>query len=268
MKKFLGAVGGFFKRTDYIFWILTIAASVYGFALINSVSRSADSEKGFLATQILAVGLGYICAVVISLMDYNVVCKFWYIFAAVGVLALVYTSIFGIQVAGTDDKAWIRIAGRTFQTSELVKIFFIVTFAKHLAVLKERNKLKTFLGVMTLCLHALVPIGLIHFMGDDGTALVFGFMFLIMTFVAGVQLRYYLALIICAGVSIPILWNSVLNEDQKMRIWNPIPTVSATSSSKEKFLSHPVKCMAGATMKAPGWRQGRFPIRKMILFSL
>ena len=40
MKKFLGAVGGFFKRTDYIFWILTIAASVYGFALINSVSRS------------------------------------------------------------------------------------------------------------------------------------------------------------------------------------------------------------------------------------
>ena len=80
MKKFLGAVGGFFKRTDYIFWILTIAASVYGFALINSVSRSADSEKGFLATQILAVGLGYICAVVISLMDYNVVCKFWYIF--------------------------------------------------------------------------------------------------------------------------------------------------------------------------------------------
>ena len=79
MKKFLGAVGGFFKRTDYIFWILTIAASVYGFALINSVSRSADSEKGFLATQILAVGLGYICAVVISLMDYNVVCKFWYV---------------------------------------------------------------------------------------------------------------------------------------------------------------------------------------------
>ena len=54
-KNFLGAVGGFFKRTDYIFWILTIAASVYGFALINSVSRSADSEKGFLATQILAV---------------------------------------------------------------------------------------------------------------------------------------------------------------------------------------------------------------------
>ena len=52
--------------------------------LINSVSRSADSEKGFLATQILAVGLGYICAVVISLMDYNVVCKFWYISPRLG----------------------------------------------------------------------------------------------------------------------------------------------------------------------------------------
>lgn len=219
MSKFLGALGSFFKRTDYIFWFLTIAASLYGFALINSVSRSSDSEKGFLATQILAVALGYICAIIISLMDYNVVCRLWYIFAILGVLALVYTYFFGIQIAGTDDKAWIRIGGRTFQTSELVKIFFIVTFSKHLAVLKERNKLKTFWGVMTLCLHALVPIGLIHLMGDDGTALVFGFMFLIMTFVAGVQLRYYLALFLCAGVSIPILWNSVLNEDQKMRFW-------------------------------------------------
>ena len=179
MTKFLGALGGFFKRTDYIFWFLTIAASLYGFALIYSVARSADSEKGFLATQILAVALGYICAIIISLMDYNVVCRFWYIFAILGVLALVYTYFFGIEIVGTDDKAWIRIAGRTFQTSELVKIFFIITFSKHLAVLKERNKLKTFVGVMTLCFHALVPIGLIHLMGDDGTALVFGFMFLI-----------------------------------------------------------------------------------------
>ena len=75
------------------------------------------------------------------------------------------------------------------------------------------------MGVVTLVCHALVPIGLIHFMGDDGTALVFGFMFLIMTFVAGVQLRYYIALIIAAGIGIPIVWNTVLNEDQKMRFW-------------------------------------------------
>ena len=59
MGKVLSAVGNFFKRTDWIFWILTIAASVYGFFLIYSVSRAADSERGFLATQLLAVALGY-----------------------------------------------------------------------------------------------------------------------------------------------------------------------------------------------------------------
>ena len=44
---------------------------------------------------------------------------------------------------------------------------------------------------MTLVFHAAIPILLIHMQGDDGTALVFGFMFLIMTFAAGVQLRYF-----------------------------------------------------------------------------
>lgn len=219
MGKFFGAIGRFFLRTDLLFWFLTIAASLYGFALIHSVSRIADSEQGFLATQVLAVGLGYLCALVISLMDYNVICRFWYIFAAISILALVYTYFFGIQIVGTDDKAWIRIAGRTFQTSELVKIFFIITFAKHLAVLKQKNKLKTFLGVLTLCVHAGIPILMIHILGDDGTVLVFGLMFLIMTFVAGVQWRYYIALILGVAVAIPILWNSILNEDQKMRFW-------------------------------------------------
>lgn len=104
------------------------------------------------------------------------------------------TCIFiGIQIAGTDDVGWIKIGSITFQPSELTKICFIITFAKHISVLVKYDKLKSFFGVMTLVCHAAIPILLIHMQGDDGTALVFGFMFLIMTFAAGVQLRYFIS---------------------------------------------------------------------------
>ena len=180
MKKFLGAVGGFFKRTDYIFWILTIAASVYGFALINSVSRSADSEKGFLATQILAVGLGYICAVVISLMDYNVVCKFWYVFAAVGVLALVYTSIFGNPSCGHRRQGLDPHRRQNLSNVRAGKNLLYRHLRQALGRIEGTKQAENlFRGY-----DAVPPRAGSHwinpFMGDDGTALVFGFMFLIM----------------------------------------------------------------------------------------
>ena len=125
----------------------------------------------------------------------------------------------GIQIVGTDDVGWIRLPGGiTFQPSELTKICFIVTFSAHLAALEEHAKLHSFIGVLSLVLHAAVPVVLIHLQGDDGAALVFGCMFLIMSFAAGVQLRYFIAFLICSAAAIPIIWTRLMNSDQQSRI--------------------------------------------------
>ena len=78
--------------------------------------------------------------------------------------------------------------------------------------------LKKLTGVVTLTLHAAVPIVLIHFQGDDGAALVFALMFLIISFAAGVQLRYFIILFAAIILSIPLMWSFILNEDQKNRL--------------------------------------------------
>ena len=119
--------------------------------------------------------------------------------------------LFGMTVSGTDDTAWIRLpGGLTFQPSELVKIFFIVTFAKHLDVLKSKDKLKTFLGVVSLLAHGAVPILIIHIQGDDGSALIFFFIMLVMALVAGVQSRYFIILGSGLAIGLPLLWNFFL----------------------------------------------------------
>lgn len=217
IKNFFLTIWDYIKRTDRIFWLMTVVASFYGLCLVASQQRAGDVN--FLKTQIMAVSIGYIAAVVISCIDYNFIAKLWWLFGGIS-LALTFAVFFiGIQVAGTDDVGWISLpGGMTFQPSELTKICFILTFSKHLAYLTEIDKLHSFVGVMSLVVHAMIPIGLIHLQGDDGTALVFAFMFIIMTFMAGVQLRYFIVLFSAVLCAIPILWTKIMNDDQKNRL--------------------------------------------------
>ncbi len=215
MTKVLKSIGRYFKRTNLPLWVVCIITSCYGAALVYSATRTGGT--GQFKTQVMAIAIGYVGAIVISLFDYKSIAKLWPLIAVfcIGLMAL--TSVFGITVAGTDDKAWIRIGGISFQPSELVKIGFIVTLAKHLDVLREKEKLKSFWQIMLLFCHAAIPMGIIHLQGDDGAVLVFLFIFLAMCFGAGVQLRYFAAFFGAVAVAAPLAWKYVLNNDQKTR---------------------------------------------------
>lgn len=216
MRKLLSRIGDYFSGTDNLLWILAISATFISSLLLSSVERAGGS---FVRTQILAAVLGTVIAIVISVIDYEYISRFWYILAILSILLFAAVFVFGMTVTGTDDTAWIRLPGGiTFQPSELVKIFFIVTFATHLNYLKKNDKLKNFLSIVTLLSHAAVPVIIIHFQGDDGSALIFIFIMLIMMFTAGVQARYFVALLCMLAVGIPVVWNVIMNNEHRNRI--------------------------------------------------
>lgn len=216
MTKIIKGLTKFFTKSDVILWLLAIAASVYSLMLINSMQRASDYS--YMTPQILALTLGYIAAVVITLIDYEAISRFWILLMIASLLLLIIVFIFGRNVSGTDDTAWITLPGGiSFQPSELVKIFFIITFSKHLQLLKENDMLHSLIGVLSLLIHMGIPVAMIHMQGDDGTVLIFIFMFLIMSFVGGVQLRYFLIMLLLLAAGIPILWNYFLNEEHKSR---------------------------------------------------
>lgn len=206
----------FFRKTDVVLWLLTLSAAVCGLLLISSMQRSGSYN--YVRPQLAAIIAGLAVAALISLADYRFIIKKWYLSAVFGIVLLMLVFFFGIRVSGTDDTAWIPLpGGYTFQPSEFIKICFIITFSKHLSFLSEKKLVQTFGGVVTLVLHALFPIVMIHFQGDDGTALIFAMMFLIMSFTAGVQLRYFAVLggLVLAGI--PLLWNFFLNDEHRNR---------------------------------------------------
>lgn len=213
--RFYESIIEYFKRTDFILWLLSGSTIIYSLLLIFSMQRSGTYN--FMGTQTLAVIIGSVMAVIISLADYRVLLKKWYFAAAISVLLLLSVFLFGIQVEGTDDTAWLNIAGLSVQPSEFVKILFIITFSSHLHYLHEKNLIASFSGVVTLVLHAAVPMAVIHIQGDDGTVLIFAFIFLVMTFTAGVQKRYFAILAGSLLVGIPLIWTFFLNNEHRNR---------------------------------------------------
>ena len=216
MAKIIKGLTKFFTKSDVILWLLAIAASVYSLMLINSMQRASDYS--YMTPQILALTLGYIAAVIIMLIDYKSISRMWIPLMILSLLLLAIVFVFGRNVSGTDDTAWITLPGGiSFQPSELVKIFFIITFSKHLQLLKDNDMLHCLVGVITLLIHMAIPVAMIHMQGDDGTVLIFLFMFLIMSFVGGVQLRYFLIMLLLLAAGIPIFWNYFLNDEHKSR---------------------------------------------------
>ena len=200
--RFLLHIAAYFRRIDKILWLLMLAIAAFSLLLLKSVSRATYTD--YFQTQLLVTSMGFVAAVALSTIDYESLAAFWYLIGGFSVFLMLYTIFFGVSVQGSggvDARAWISIAGRTFQTSELVKIFFMLTYAKHISVVRERGQIQKPGQVILLALHAAVPVLLCHFQGDDGAAIVFFAMFLCMSLAGGVQLRYFLLLGALVAVS-------------------------------------------------------------------
>lgn len=211
----------YFKRTDKLYWLLMLTISTYSLILLKTVP-TPSGRKSYFTIQLIAILLGYFGAIILTLIDYHEIANYWYLIAGFCLFLMVYTKLKGTAVTnsgGVNAQAWINLpGGLTFQPSELVKIGFMVTFAKHISKLKELELLKSFPHVVLLAIHAGIPIILVHFQGDDGAAVIFFCMFLAMSFGAGVQLRYFAAVFAALGVGFPIAWKYVLKPYQKDRL--------------------------------------------------
>jgi rod shape determining protein RodA len=218
MKIIFRRIADYIRECDKSLYILCIITTLFGSVAVLSATyyTSGGSLKEFLM-QIFCLGLGLVAVIIISNFNYKSFCRFWPLYLTIGLGLVVLTFFIGFAPGNTDDKAWLRIPGGfTFQPSELLKICFIISFGYH--CYRIGDKVKSFLHTLLLCVHGAIPILLVHFQGDDGSALIFAFMFIGMMFAAGVKLRYFIIAISAALVSTPFLYMFVMNDDQRSRI--------------------------------------------------
>jgi len=209
----------FIKGTDWILLFLAIVTSAFGALMVysaklHSITSGIPREA---LVMIIATALGLVAAIVISLIDYDILCKLWFIWAALGIgLMILVMSPLGVAPPNRpDSQIWIPLGFFYFQPSELVKVLFIITFSTHLSVMKQ--SINKPLNILLLGLHALVPTLLVMKSGDDGSAAVFICIALVMLFMAGIGWQYILAAVVLVGAAIPLLWFKFFSDYQKQR---------------------------------------------------
>ncbi len=215
MRFIIDKVSEYFRFTDKFLWLIVIALNAMSLLIIASMQRAGNYN--FLRTQSIALALGSVGAVVLSCIDYKYIKKVWWLAALAGFALIGLVFAFGTRVEGTDDTAWINVGGYSLQPSEIVKICFIITLSVHLAELMKNGLIRSFPHICILAVHGALPVLLIHIQGDDGSALIFAMIFVIMTFAAGVQVRYYLITLMAIGLAAPFVWTKILNDDQRNR---------------------------------------------------
>ena len=209
----LKAIRRYLKTTDKLYLFLCIACSLFGVLVLVSVGkyieggfqynsltgeRSLGGYKDALV-QAMAFGLGLVCAIVLSCIDYRALARLWPLHVAVTWgLVLLTLVLHNFQIAGftigyapsnTTNYSWILMPGGiSIQPTELAKISFILTLAMHLDNVRERiNQPVELLKVLA---HILVPVLVVHQQGDDGTAIVFAAIGCMMLFCAGLSWKY------------------------------------------------------------------------------
>lgn len=222
MKKLREMIKKYFTAVDKWLLFFCVSISVLGilcqYSLVNSnQAATLDIGDRVALVQVLASVLGISAAIILSNFDYHFMAKLWKLYMPLSVFLVILTFFIGMQVdESIDDKAWLRLPfGLTFQPSELLKICFILSFAYHLS--KVHGEINKPTNLILLCMHSAFPVILIHFQGDDGTALIFGFIFLTMLFAAGLSWKYIIAAIPVVAAAIPVVWQYFLTDDQRTR---------------------------------------------------
>ena len=229
------------RRIDPILFACSSILTVMSLLTIWGARENFGVSK--FVMQVAMTVLGLLCMLFIVSLDYReLVDKFWVIFilGSAGLLAI--TLLFGISGINNDtsNKSWltiIKLGERSFmiQPSEFVKVAFIITFSKHLSLVKGTiNHPKT---LIPLAVHAGLIVGLILLSGDLGVALVYIGIIAIMLVYAGLSVWYFVGAFALILIVFPYVWPHLATYQQERILVGFQPELDPTDKGWQPLLS-------------------------------
>lgn len=187
-----------YKLKNYNFRLILLMLVIcgLGIAIIGSANDGSDNRAVF--KQAIGMVIGFSGMIVISLIDYGWILRFYWLIYVFNVGLLSAVLLIGSSHHGA--KRWIDITdGLTIQPSEFAKIFTILFLAKFLTVNKERISKWWFL-IVTAGLAGITLL-LIEKEPDLSTTILVTGLTIIMVFAAGIS---YKKIGIILAVFIPV----------------------------------------------------------------
>ena len=194
-----------FNHIDKSFWVLfliLIAVAIIAlFSASSTLVYSRGSVLGPIGSQMFFIVLGLIAAYIIQFIP-----TYWVRFGGYALLAvstlLVYSTVIpGNPLVVTINGAarWVRIAGITFQPSELAKLSLIIVVADQLARIRtEADKQKYFDRTLIIAAVVMLPI----MASNLSTAVLIGLIIFCLWILARIPWKYTMSVV---GIAIMVL---------------------------------------------------------------
>ncbi len=165
--------------------------------------------------------------------------QYRYTWAALGLLLVLSTFLFGIDPNGSGARLWLGFGGVYFQPSEILKVLLVIFFAAYLDDYRELLTLSgPRLGPITLpplpylaplLLMLAVALGIVVLQRDLGAALLLFGLFLSMLFVATGRITYVLGSLAVFALGADILYRFFSVVKVRVETWlDPWATASTT----------------------------------------
>jgi len=188
-----------------------------GIGLLSLSSAAYGPDAKYFYKQLIFVIAGFVLMIGFAILDYRVFRNhpiFLLFLYIVSVLLLAAVLVFGKQVRGATS--WFRFGPLNFEPVELAKLIIILILAEYFSL--RHIELYRIRHIIISGLYMLVPVGLVFFQPDLGSAMVLVFLWLGVMIVAGIKLRQLLILFLIGAVIFAVAWFVILKPYQKDRV--------------------------------------------------
>lgn len=195
------------RKLDWFLIYALIGLCIIGFFTVLSAVSGTGEMSSIMRTHIVALPVAVAAFIFGWLFNYQIYAEHYKKLYAFVIFLLVAVLAFGIVARGSHS--WFRFGGFSFQPAELCRIALIVITAAFLA--SRPRQIKSFKTLAIFALFILPVFALIMMQPDFSSIVVTAPALLILLFVAGVNIYYFVLVIsfaLVAGI-FPILWTYI-----------------------------------------------------------
>ena len=168
-----------YRIRDYDFKLIffVVALTIIGIMAIGSAKESVQTR------QIAGFVFGLFLMFVLSLFDYSVILRFYWLLYIANIVLLILVSEMG--ETKNNAQRWLNIFGIQFQPSETAKILLILFFAQ--LIMRHQDKMGKLKFIMACTAMFAVPLWLIYDQPDLSTSIMVVILFCVIMFVGGLH---------------------------------------------------------------------------------
>jgi len=266
MKDFFRVIAKFLHEADIFLLVVSLLSSLYGLLLISSILRNSTGNE--LYVQIGALVIGVALFVLFSYIDIDIIADKYGILIVISALFILTLQFWGVGGTGYGQRAWLRFFGIGIQPAEVVKLIYIIIIAKMIVNYRERKTLNTLISLFQILFVSALLFGLIMFVSADlGSAIVYLFILIIMLFIGGVKLSWFILGGAVIAAFSPLLWFNFLSENHRNRILAPLFPDRVDPETLDKIAwqaEQSVRAISSGGWRGKGLGNGRMTQRGLI----